>query len=157
MAKNKGKPKISKQPQSLIVPSPQENENKKLVISFEYLCTDNNKYSMDDIGNNRDMIQYYKDFYQRINEYSQFENFKKEINENRKYRDRNHIHPINWKDPQIRESCFTSLNTALMEQIKDECWQLGINNHSFRIHGFFIENIFYVVWLDPLHKLYKRK
>ena len=44
-----------------------------------------------------------------------------------------------------------------MEQIKDDCWQLGINSTTFRIHGFFIENVFYVVWLDPLHMLYESK
>ncbi len=44
-----------------------------------------------------------------------------------------------------------------MRQIKDECWQLGINNQGFRIHGYFIGNIFYVVWLDPNHNMYERK
>lgn len=44
-----------------------------------------------------------------------------------------------------------------MRQIKEECWQLGINNQGFRIHGYFIENIFYVVWFDPNHNMYERK
>ena len=84
------------------------------------------------------------------------ENFKKNMS-NKVWSKTNHIHPIDWSDPQIRESCFTSLESKLMEQVKEECWQLGINNNGFRIHGFFIENVFYVVWLDPLHQLYKRK
>ncbi|MBO5142952.1 MAG: hypothetical protein J6C46_08225 [Clostridia bacterium] len=66
------------------------------------------------------------------------------------------MHPIDWSDSKIREKSFSSLSSELMEQISDECWQLGITS-EFRIHGFFIDNVFYVVWLDPLHQLYESK
>ena len=33
-------------------------------------------------------------------------------------------------------------------------FQLSSNEHG-RVHGFFIDNVFFVVWLDPEHKLYK--
>ena len=37
----------------------------------------------------------------------------------------------------------------------DEAWQfsLSVNEHG-RVHGFLIGNVFYLVWLDPEHKLY---
>ena len=90
-----------------------------------------------------------------MKEYCNHEDFKKEIFG--RYGDVNRIHRIDWGDNRIRENSFTSLDTNLFLQIKDECWQLGINNETFRVHGFFIENVFYIVWLDPLHNLYHRK
>lgn len=36
-------------------------------------------------------------------------------------------------------------------------WQfsLSVNEHG-RVHGILIDNVFYVVWLDPEHSLYKK-
>lgn len=38
-------------------------------------------------------------------------------------------------------------------QIKD-CYQIRISKSKGGIHGVFYDNIFYVVWLDPLHNMY---
>ena len=35
-------------------------------------------------------------------------------------------------------------------------FQLSANEHG-RVHGFFIGNIFYIIWLDQDHKLYPRR
>ena len=155
MGHSKKKPKISNEPQNIINTTHIEKVNQKLIISYEHLDLNNKKYSMDSITDNREKINYYNDYLKKIKEYSELENFKKDIKG--RYADRNHIHPIDWNDTRIREKSFTNLDSMLMEQIKGDCWQLGINNHSFRIHGFFISNVFYVVWLDPNHELYRRK
>jgi hypothetical protein len=44
---------------------------------------------------------------------------------------------------------------GLDEQIEPETfWQFGLRpDRPWRIHGFFIDSIFYVVWLDPQHRL----
>ncbi len=133
------------------------NENKKIIFSFEYLDTKNSKYSMSQISGNRISLQFHNEFFKVLKDYSQEENFRKKIKEDGRYRDRHHIHEIKWNDKQIKEPNFTCLNSKLMEQVKEDCWQLGINATTFRIHGFFIENIFYIVWLDPLHQLYHMK
>lgn len=151
------KPKISTKPKNLLTTTSINNKSNKLIISYEYLCLDNKKYSMSEIGNPKQTVCFYNDFNNRLKEYSQYDNFKKHISDNHGYRNKHHIHPIDWNDNRIREISFTSLKADLMEQIKGDCWQLGINNQGFRIHGFFIENVFYVVWLDPLHNLYNRK
>lgn len=153
---SKKHPKISNKPNASIVPL-KTNEDKHIVISYRYLETNNSKYNLDLISDNRLFIQYNNEFNKKMQEYAQHEDFKKYIRENGRYRDRNHIHFIDWKDNRIKESCFTNLQQDLMEQIKDDCWQLGINNQGFRIHGFFIDNVFYIVWLDPMHNLYHRK
>lgn len=37
---------------------------------------------------------------------------------------------------------------------KKDCYQMRISAAKGGIHGVFFENVFYVVWLDPLHNLY---
>lgn len=149
------KPKVSTQPKN-IINSPQfEKNNDRIIFSFQYLDLKSKKYSLDNIIDKNKKSQYINDFFNKIKEYSELNNFKKDIIG--RYSDINHIHPINWKDNRIRESNFNCLKKELMEQIKDECWQLGINHYPFRIHGFFVGNVFYVVWLDPEHNLYYMK
>lgn len=155
MSKKQGKPKVSSSPQNSVSTTKINNKNTKILFSYEYLDLNNSKYSFNDMDN-RLIVQFHSDYNKKIKEYCTKDNFKKSLSE-KLWKMRNHIHPIDWKDPQIRESCFTSLDTKLMEQIKDDCWQLGINSTTFRIHGFFIENVFYIVWIDPKHNLYHSK
>lgn len=150
------KPKISFEPNKIINETNIKDIPTEIHISYRYLCTDNKKYSFDAVTDSKQKINLYNSMISKLAEYGKIENFRKNLSD-KNYKKRNHIHPINWKDPQIREKCFTSLDTNLMSQIKDDCWQLGIDNHTFRIHGFFIENVFYIVWLDPLHNLYHKK
>lgn len=59
-------------------------------------------------------------------------------------------HKIDWND--LKESGF---GIPKEDEIVDTPWQLGIEQNNYgRIHGFFIEHTFYVVWLDPSHALY---
>ena len=59
-------------------------------------------------------------------------------------------HAIDWD--RTTETCFGLFNE---EQLVDTPYQfqLSSNEHG-RVHGFFIENVFYIVWLDPDHRLY---
>ena len=60
-------------------------------------------------------------------------------------------HEINWPDTTEPQG-FTCLNTALRNQL---AWQFEISaNEHGRVHGFLLDRIFYVVWLDPYHRLY---
>ena len=47
---------------------------------------------------------------------------------------------------------FSSINAQLRQC---EAWQfqLSANEHG-RIHGLLLDDVFYVVWLDPKHSLY---
>lgn len=151
---DKRKPKTSSKPSKTIPTTSIENKNKKILFSYEHLDLSNSKYVLSSIGDYKIYNQFISEYFCKIQEYSKKE--KKEFS-NIRWREINHIHPIDWKDSQIREDSFTKLDAKLMEEIKDDCWQLGINSTTFRMHGFFIENIFYVVWLDPYHQLYSRK
>jgi len=61
-------------------------------------------------------------------------------------------HPIAWGDTTEPDG-FSHLN----EQLKGiDAFQFECEEKEYgRIHGFYIENIFFVVWLDSDHKLYK--
>ena len=62
-------------------------------------------------------------------------------------------HPIKWEDTS--ESGFGLPNE---EQLVDIPYQFSISsNEHGRVHGFFINEIFYIVWLDPDHLFYPAK
>jgi hypothetical protein len=61
-------------------------------------------------------------------------------------------HPITWRGTTEKNG-FSGLN----EQLRDiDGYQFEVSKKSHgRVHGFVIDSIFFVVWLDPDHKLYK--
>ncbi|MEH2416036.1 hypothetical protein [Nostoc sp.] len=62
-------------------------------------------------------------------------------------------HPIKWEDTS--ERAFGLPNE---EQLVDIPYQFSISSNKHgRVHGFFIKEIFYIVWLDPDHLLYSAK
>lgn len=61
-------------------------------------------------------------------------------------------HPIDWGSKGVSEACF---GIPGEEQLVDTPYQFSLtSNEHGRVHGFFIENIFFVVWLDAEHQLY---
>lgn len=62
-------------------------------------------------------------------------------------------HPIKWEDTS--ENGFGLPNE---EQLVDTPYQFSLSSNEYgRVHGFFIDEVFYVVWLDPDHLLYPAK
>lgn len=65
-----------------------------------------------------------------------------------------HYHPIHW-DKTSKPNGFHFLDEQLQDCI---AYQFSISTGTFgRIHGFFIDTIFFIVWIDPDHKLIERK
>lgn len=60
-------------------------------------------------------------------------------------------HPIDW--PDTTESGFGIPREEEICQDKHQ-FNISVNEHG-RFHGFFILNVFYIVWLDPDHDLYE--
>lgn len=60
-------------------------------------------------------------------------------------------HQIDWNDTSEKEG-FRHLNSQLRD-IPAVQFQISANEHG-RVHGFIIDNIFFVIWLDPDHNLY---
>lgn len=63
-----------------------------------------------------------------------------------------HSHPIDWCKT-TRKDGFKNIHEQLW---LGKEWQFSAKSDS-RVHGFLIDEIFYIVWLDPNHKLYKGK
>jgi len=60
-------------------------------------------------------------------------------------------HAITW-DATTEKNGFSHLNQQLRANTP---WQfcVSVNEHG-RVHGFFVESVFFIVWLDPKHLLY---
>ncbi len=59
-------------------------------------------------------------------------------------------HPIDFVRDNVSERTF-----GLGQDIDDDAWQFQISsNQHGRVHGYFVTNVFYIVWLDPMHELY---
>jgi hypothetical protein len=68
---------------------------------------------------------------------------------------RNHAlrcHLIDWEGTSQPDG-FSHLNAAIRRQITPYQFSLSSNEHG-RVHGFFSGDVFYLVWLDPEHRLY---
>lgn len=59
------------------------------------------------------------------------------------------FHTIRWNKVQHK----FPFNDLFFEQIESNSYQLSLSKANGRIHGFLIENKFYIVWLDPHHQL----
>jgi hypothetical protein len=65
------------------------------------------------------------------------------------------FHRIDWDRDNVSVKSF---GIKGRDEYDEEAWQFSISaNEHGRVHGFLIANVFYVVWLDPEHKLYPGK
>ena len=62
-------------------------------------------------------------------------------------------HPIDWS--RTSESEFGIPNEKQLVNIPYQ-FSISSNAHG-RVHGFFLDEVFYIVWLDPNHLLYSAK
>jgi hypothetical protein len=63
-------------------------------------------------------------------------------------------HPINWSESRVTENGFGIPNG---DEYDESAYQFTISEHEHgRVHGFVIDTVFYVVWLDPEHALYRK-
>ncbi len=113
-------------------------------FSFKYFQADHDKFSI----RNQD-TKYLQALLERLREVSKLTVTELINNHSKSIR----CHPIVWEE--TTEQCFGIPNE---KQLVDTPYQLfEVSLSQGRVHGFFIENIIYVVWLDPEHKLYQKK
>lgn len=64
------------------------------------------------------------------------------------------FHPVDFADERVSQPGFS---IAGWEEYDEDAWQFSLSkSENGRVHGFLIENVFYVVWLDPRHRLYSK-
>jgi hypothetical protein len=111
-------------------------------FSFRYYQDDRDKFS---IGG-RDAI-YLASLLRRLRDLSQL-NAKEVINDRSKSL---RCHGIVWQNT-TEPNGFGIPNEAMLVNVPYQ-FQISANEYG-RVHGFFSENVFYIVWLDPDHNLY---
>lgn len=115
---------------------------KGISFSFRYFKHDNEKFSI----RNRDAT-YLSALLIRLRDLSTLS--AQEIINNRSKSLR--CHSIEWEDT-TEPNGFGLPNEEKLAYLPYQ-FQISSNEHG-RVHGFFIENVFYIVWLDPDHNLY---
>lgn len=111
-------------------------------FSYRYFKDDNEKFSI----KGKD-ARYLEALLQRLRDLSTMTVYEITVTNAKSLR----CHPIDWAD--TTETCFGIPQQEQLVSTPYQLFQFSANEHG-RVHGFFIENVFYIVWLDPDHKLY---
>ncbi|MCC5639754.1 hypothetical protein LC593_28790 [Nostoc sp. CHAB 5844] len=139
MPKKIKKTKVSKDSTSGIKPTKLKSQG--ISFSFKYYQDGNNKFSC-----NEKAAKYWLTLFDRLKALSGLSAQELFMNRSSALR----CHPIKWEDTS--ENGFGLPNE---EQLVDTPYQFSLSsNEHGRVHGFFIDEIFYIVWLDPDHLLY---
>jgi len=111
-------------------------------FSFRYYQDDKDKFSIGD----RDG-KYLNSLLRRLRDLSQLKAEELINNQSRSLR----CHAIDWQDTTEPDG----FGIPHEEQLVNTPYQFQISANEYgRVHGFFSENIFYIIWLDPDHNLY---
>lgn len=120
--------------------------NDLISFSFKYLDFNNEKFNIEKTSEN-----YFISVVEKLKNLSTFN--KKELLNNHSKALR--FHQIDFKDDSVSEDFF---GIPKEDEIVDIPYQFQISsNEHGRVHGFFINNIFYIVWFDRNHNLYPSK
>lgn len=127
-----------------IIPS-QIDEEKPIAFNFKYLC----KKSKDKFDYEQCDSNYFSKLLERLRAISLMNI--KELRSVQANPDSIRFHRLEFRtDRRLKEKTF-----GLGDDKDDEAYQFEISAKKHgRIHGFLIENIFFIVWLDPKHELY---
>jgi hypothetical protein len=112
-----------------------------IAFSFKYLDANNAKFAY-----RNQSINYWTTLLDRLKALSELTALELIRNRSQALR----CHPIDWSTTS--EPGFGIPAETQLVQIPYQ-FSLSSNEHG-RVHGFFIEETFYIVWLDPNHLLY---
>ena len=136
------KPSIRPLPLSKVHNRTTLTDSESIRFSFKYLDFTNPKFRCDDCADG-----YLEKLLVRLKDVGGFTTKRFRCEQNLALRN----HRIGW-DRSSEPQGFSCLNEQLRPE---ESWQFGISaNEHGRIHGFIIDETFYIVWLDPLHRLF---
>lgn len=122
------------------------NDTERVSFNFKCLCSKVDKFIYQDQES-----QYFHKVLERLHDLSTMT--KKQLIIPQGNPKSLRCHPIDFCD--TTESCFGLPNE---EELYSDAWQFTITQGAYgRVHGYFIDNVFYVVWLDPKHELYSNE
>ena len=144
MSKKLKKTKVSRNKQSSEISPTQLKYPPNISFSFVYLQQQHPKFSYD-----RQDVRYFTALLERLKSISTMTVAEMTVQNAKSLR----CHPIDWNDSRVTENRFGIKNEKQLVDTPYQLFQLSSNEHG-RVHGFFIQNMCYIVWLDPDHKLY---
>jgi hypothetical protein len=117
---------------------------KGISFSFKYYQDSHNKFSCKDKG-----LTYWQTLIDRLRNLSGLS-----VQDLLQFHNKTlRFHPIKWKETSEQGFGFPN-----EEQLVDIPYQFSLSsNEHGRVHGFFIDEVFYIVWLDRDHLLYPAK
>jgi hypothetical protein len=126
------------------IPNAKPPPPRHIVFSFKYLTTANPKFTLDRAGEG-----YFETFIKRLKHVCALTATECRISHSGVLRS----HPIRFANTS-EPSGFGF--TAMPEQLKEgEPFQFALtSNEHGRVHGILVDNLFYLVWVDPDHLLY---
>lgn len=125
---------------------PTNKINRPHGISFSFKHLERKEKKFDYVEFNEKNRLFFESLIQRLKDYSTM-NRMDLINAHSKA---TRCHSIDWKD-----TTENSFGLTREDDLVDVPFQLTISaNRNGRIHGFFIDETFYIRWLDPHHNLY---
>ncbi len=115
-----------------------EIENRKIKISFEFFDSKNKYFSLGDIE-----IEWFSDLFEELKELSKITKKQLFTEYKKKYKPHpyNNEKALNYKDEYLTNPQYDGV-------------QIRLDKSSGRIHGFFIENVYYIRFLDRRHNMY---
>ncbi len=122
-----------------------ENETDALIFSFKHLQLNHPKNKFDIKERNAD---YFCKVFERFKGISSQRATEIRQSGGKSLR----AHSIDWKQTTEPDG-FAHLNEQLRSLMPYQ-FQFSANEYG-RVHGFFIDNVFYAIWLDPSHELYE--
>ena len=139
MSKIRANPPSAK---SAHIPEQKPPADTGLVFSFKHLDLTSEKFSLKYCNDN-----YLQKFLERLKALNGFSVEEIRSNKSKSLR----AHTIDWS-----QTSETTGFSALNEQLRNlTAWQFEVSKSEHgRVHGFFIDRVFYVVWIDPNHLLY---
>lgn len=119
-----------------------EQKSGNLRFSFKYVDLNHETFTFSERDN-----EYFQRLFDRLKSLSQMRAAEMRGSNSKALR----CHPITWAATKMPDG-FTHLN----KQLRDlDAWQVQIEKELYgRLHGFFIDDVFFVVWFDPEHSLY---
>lgn len=124
------------------IPAADKPIDNRLAFSFKHLVLDSPKFSLDHCRGT-----YLQKFLERLKALNGLS--VNEVRENKSKALR--AHAIDWAT--TTEKTGFSLLTKQLQDVQAWQFEISSNQHG-RVHGFFIDRTFFVVWIDANHQLY---
>lgn len=122
--------------------SVQNRENECIVFSWQFFDRGHKYFNLGGLKDN-----WFVGLLDKLKEVSKINKYELTY----KYRRAFRAHQHEWNNLSEK----FNLTEGIWKQIgEDGTWQFSLSLASGRVHGFFIGNRFYIVWLDPHHYLY---